>query len=99
MPINVFGNFSHDKGNRIDTSVVVQKPYLRTNYIEAYLEEDNDLKNQFRIQNLPDPISMRDACCKNHVDNIFRNYIDFNDVKIENIKFVKVNYQPAVRNI
>ena len=33
---------------------------------------------------------------KNYVDIIFKNDIDFNDVQLENIKFVKVNYQPAV---
>ena len=47
MPINVFGNSnSNDNGNKIDTSLFVQKPYLRTNYIESEIEEDIDLKNQ-----------------------------------------------------
>ena len=45
---------------------------------------------------MPDPTNIQDACNKNYVDNIFENDIDFNDVKLENIKFVKVNYQPAV---
>ena len=31
MPINVFGNSFHDNNNKIDTSLFVQKPYLRTN--------------------------------------------------------------------
>ena len=57
MSINAFGNFSHHDNNKIDTSLFVQKPYLRTNYIESNIEEDIDLKNQFRIKNLPDPIS------------------------------------------
>ena len=36
MPINVFGNSnSSDNGNKIDTSFFVQKPYLRSNYIES----------------------------------------------------------------
>ena len=43
MPTNVFGNSnSNDIGNKIDTSLFVQKPYLRTNYIEADMEEDID---------------------------------------------------------
>ena len=98
MPINVFGNSNsnNDSGNKIDTSLFVQKPYLRTNYIEKNIEEDIDQKNQYRIKNVPDPISIREVCNKNYVDNIFKNDIDFNDVKLENIKFVKVNYQPAV---
>ena len=47
MPINVFGNSSNNSENKIDTSIFVQKPYLRTNYIESNIEEDIDLKNQF----------------------------------------------------
>ena len=46
MPINVFGNSSQDNSNKINTSLFVQKPYLRSNYIEANKEEDIDLKNQ-----------------------------------------------------
>ena len=97
MPINVFGNSnSNDNSNKIDTSSFIQKPYLRTNYIEANIEEDIDLKNQNKIKNLPDPTKLQDACSKNYIDNLFKNDIDFNYVKLENIKFVKVNYQPAV---
>ena len=71
MPINVFGNSnSNDKGNKIDTSLLVQKPYLKTKKIEANIEEDIELKNQFRKKNLADPISIREACSKNYV-NIF----------------------------
>ena len=47
MPINVFGNSSNNSEQKIDTSFFVQKPYLRTNYIESNKEEDIDLKNQF----------------------------------------------------
>ena len=55
MPINVFGNSSNNSDNKIDTSLFVQKPYLRSNYIEANIEEDIDLKNKYKIKNLPDP--------------------------------------------
>ena len=66
MPINVFGNSSSSyDNNKIDTSLFVQKPYLGSNYIEADIEEHIDLKNQFRIKNLPDPISIREAASKN----------------------------------
>ena len=60
MPINVFGNTSHENNKKIDTSLFVQKPYLRYNYIEANNEEDIDSKNQYRIKNLPDPINIRE---------------------------------------
>ena len=73
MPINVFGNSSNNSGNKIDTSLFVQKPYLRTNYIEANIEEDIDLKNQFRIKNLPDPISIREPASKHYVDKLFND--------------------------
>ena len=47
MPMNEFGNIfsSYDNGIKIDTSIFVQKPYLRTNYLESIIEEDIDLKN------------------------------------------------------
>ena len=65
MPIKVFGNSdSNSSDNKIDTSLIVQKPYLRHNYIEANIEEDIDLKNQYRIKNLPDPVSIRDGVSK-----------------------------------
>ena len=68
MPINVFGN-SSSNDNKIDTSLFVKKPYLRTNYIEANIEEDIYLKNQYKIKNLIDPIKLHDACNKNYIDN------------------------------
>ena len=64
MPINVFGNSSSNSDSKIDTSLFVQKPYLRSNYIEANIEEDIDKKNQYRIKNLTDPINLHDACKK-----------------------------------
>ena len=73
MPINLFGNSnSNDNSNKNDTSLLVQKPYLRTNYIESNIE-DLDSENQFRIKNLPDPISIREAASKNYVDNKFND--------------------------
>ena len=53
MPINVFGNSSNISDNKNDTSLFVQKPYLRTKYIESNIEEDIDLKNQFRKKIYP----------------------------------------------
>ena len=105
MPINVFGNSnSNNSDNKIDTSLFVQKPYLRTNYIEANIEEDIDLKNQFRIKNLPDPISIGEPVSKQYVDNkfvdpsIIKNTapVDFNDKSLDIVRFVKVNSMPAV---
>ena len=104
MPINVFGNSSNNSDNKIDISLFVQKPYLRTNYIESNIEEDIDLKNQFRIKNLPDPISNRETCSKNYVDNltndpsIIKNteHIKLNDRNITNDRFIQVNQLPQI---
>ena len=35
MPINVIGNSSNNSDKTIDTSLIVKKNYLRTNYIES----------------------------------------------------------------
>ena len=104
MPINVFGNSSNNNDNKIDTSLFVQKPYLKTNYIEANIEEDIDLKNQYRIKNLPDPISIREAASKNYVDNLFNDpsivkndaHIDLNDRNLTNCRFLSVNQLPQI---
>ena len=105
MPISVFGNSnSNDNGNRIDTSLFVQKPYLEHNYIEAIIEEDIDLKNQYRIKILPDPISIRETASKNYVDNLLNDpsivknnaLIDLNDRNITNARFIQVNQWPQI---
>ena len=45
MPINVFDNsYSNTSDKKKDASLFVQKSYLRTNYIEANIQEDNDKK-------------------------------------------------------
>ena len=100
MPINVFGNSSssYGNGNKIDTSLFVQKHYLRHNYIESNFEEDIDLKNHYRIKKLPDPVSIREACSQNDVDNLFNDpsivknteHIDLNDRNITNARFIQV---------
>ena len=82
----------------------VTKPYLRTNYIESNIEEDIDLKNQYRIKNLPDPISIREPATKNYIVNkfndpsIIRNtaHIDLNDKNITNARFIQVNQLPQI---
>ena len=104
MPINVFGNSSNNSERKIDTSLFVQKPYLRTNYIEANIEEDIDLKNQFRFKNLPDPFSIREAASKIYVDTLFNDssiikntaHIELNDRNFTNARFIQVNQLPQI---
>ena len=70
MPIIVFGNssYSHVNGNKIGTSIFLQKPYLRSIYIKSKIEEDIDSKNQYKFKNLSDHISIPEAASKNYVD-------------------------------
>ena len=105
MPINIFGqSHPNNSDNKIDTSIFVQKTYLRHNYIESNIEEDIDLKNQYRIINLPDPISIREAASKNYVDNLFNapsiikntEQIDLNDRNITNARFIQANQLPQI---
>ena len=101
MPINVFGNSSNNNDNKIDTFLFVQKPYLRTNYKEINIEQDIDLKNQFRIKNLPDPMSIREAASKNYYDNatdeislVSNNQDnDFSNYNLTNINSITLNKQ------
>ena len=101
MPINVFGNSSNNSEQKIDTSLFIQKPYLRANYIESNIEEDIDLKNHYRIKNLPDPISITEACNKNYIDNaidkssLVRNNKDndFGNYNLTNINSITLNKQ------
>ena len=104
MPINVFRNYSNNYDQKIDTGLIVQKPHLRTNYIEANIEEDIDLKNQFRIKKLPDPSCNREATSKKCVHNFFNDpsiiknnaHIDLNDKNCTNARFVQVNQGPQI---
>ena len=104
MPIIVFGNSSPSYVNvyKIDTSLFVRVPYLRTNSIEVNIEEDFDLKNQYRVKKLPDSVSVRKAWSKKYVDNKFNDPsriknnsppidIDMNDKKnLTNVDFIEV---------
>ena len=105
MPVNVFGNSnSNDIGNRIDTSLIVQKPYLRINSIESTNEEDIDLKYQYKTKYLSDFFNKQDACGKYYVDNLFNDpiliknteHIDLNDRSITNARFIQVNQLPQI---
>ena len=71
MPINVFGNSSSSNDNnniKIDLSQYARKSYIRSNYIEADIDHDIDLKNQYKIINLPNPINNKDAINKIYID-------------------------------
>ena len=62
------------------------------------------MKKQLRNKNLPDTISIRDACGKNHVDNLFNGpntiknnaYIDLSDRNNTNARFIQVIQLPQI---
>ena len=78
MPINVFGNSSSNSENKNDTSRFVQKSYLRSNYIETDIDHDINLKNQYKIINLPEPTSDKDEVNKTYIDEKIADIIKRN---------------------
>ena len=106
MPVNVFGNsyFPSEKDNKIDTSLFVQKHYLRTNYIESNMGEDIDMKNQYRNKIIPNRVSTGETASKKYDDTLCNDpskienttHVDFNDKNIHNVRCVKVNFLPSV---
>ena len=95
MPINVFGDSSHPHDKKIDTSFFVQKRYLRFDYIESKIEEDNAFKKS---------ISIQEAALERYVDNKFNDpsiikntaHVDFNVENLNNVHSVKVNSFPTL---
>ena len=106
MPTNVFANrsFYFEEGNKVDTAPVLQKLYLRANYIESNFEKDIDMTGQFETKTLKNEVSIRKTASKNYVDTLFDDpstientaHADFNDKNLDNVGFVKVNSMPAV---
>ena len=95
MRLSVFGTSSgNDSFKTLDKSSFVQKPYLRTKCIKSNMEEDIDMKNQFRNKNRRDPISIREIDWNNSVDHLFNDPgtiknttdIDFNNAKVGKYK-------------
>ena len=70
------------------------------------MEEDVDMKNQYRIQKFSDSISIREPDGKVYVDKKFtdpsikknRGHVDFGfkDKNLDNVRFFKTNSMPAV---
>ena len=77
---------------------------MRNNYIESKIQEDIDIKNWYRIKNIHDPLSIREATSKSYVDNKFNapiiiknsDHVDLIDKKLNNVRFIKVNCFPAI---
>ena len=87
MPLNVFGN-SSSSNDKIDTSRFVQKSYLRSNYMETDIDHDINLKNQYRILNLPNPINDKDAINKIYIDTKIADIIKRNNQNDDYVSFL-----------
>ena len=82
-----FGSPSNSFQNKFETSLIVHKRYLRTNYLESNFEEVNDMKSLFKIKKLLFLQVKVDAACKSLVDSglndpsVIRNtaHVNFND--------------------
>ena len=106
MPVNIFGysSSSYDNGYKIDTSVFVQKLYLRTICKDSNIDEDVDLKIQFRNKSLLDPINIKEAASRKYVDNKFNDpsiikntaHVEFADKNQHNVRSIEVNSFPTL---
>ena len=78
---------------------------MRLNYIESNIEEDIDVKNQFRMKNSPNLNSIRETASMNYFDSLFYDptkskntaHVDFHDQNLDSARCEKVNSMPAVR--
>ena len=98
MLMNVFSSTSGNTEDKIDTSLIVQKPYLSTNYIENIIELHIDIKNQKSNKKIRDPKNMRDKTSKIYVDNLFNDpsakrntdYVEFINHNLDNVRFARI---------
>ena len=75
-------------GSRISTTGVT-KSYVRANYIESSMEEDIDMKNQFKIKNLPNPSNLQDPATKFYVVSKTNNLVPISE--LDNNSIVRNN--------
>ena len=61
----------------ISTNTGVTKSYVRANYIESSMEEDIDMKNQFKIKKPSNPTNLQDPATKKiYVDSKTNNLVE-----------------------
>ena len=65
--------FGRSLTGTVSKNTGVTKSYIKTNYIESNIEEDIDMKNTFKIKNLPNPTLPQDPATKIYVDNEINN--------------------------
>ena len=72
---------------------------MRTKYIESNIEEDIDMKNQYKIKQLPNSMDPQDSSTKSYIENYSTKlgniaHIDLNDNNSANTSFIQVNEYP-----
>ena len=60
----------------------VTKSYIRDNYIESEMEENINMRNQYYIKNLPNPIDLDDAVNKRYTNSNYLKITDFDNSSI-----------------
>ena len=101
---NIFGGPIISGSSGVTITEGVTRSYVRANYIESNMEENIDMKNQYKITNVPYPISLGDAANKQYVDetidevSIVRNNInnDFNNNRLINISSLQITNNPLL---
>ena len=76
-------------GSSTSTNTGVTKSYVRANYIESSMEEDIDMKYQFKIKNLPNPTNLQDPATKFYVDSKTSNLVP--NSELDNNSIVRNN--------
>ena len=97
MPSNIFGSTFGTTENKIDTTLFVEKHYIKLMYIESNVEVGIESKSEIRNKNLPELVSIRGAASENYVENMFNDpskklnfaHIDFRDKNRDNVRFYK----------
>ena len=86
---------NRDKSSNTNTSSSVSKSYIKANYIEEDMEEDIDMKNQYRIKNHPTPNNLDDCVSKRFTDSNYVKITDFDAnsiVRNRNMNFNSVTF-------
>lgn len=67
----------------------ITRSYVRANYIESNMEEDIDMKQQYKMKNLPTPTNEFDAVNKQYVDQKSYDYVPISEY--DNTTIVRTN--------
>ena len=58
---------------------MLQRSYIRNNYIESEMEEKINMRNQYYNKNLPNPIALDDAVNKRYANSNYLKITDYDN--------------------